>query len=142
MWIWAILLIVAGICLAVMELFIPSGGLLALLAMLSIVGGVVAGFVHDPVLGSSLFAVVVIGGPIGLAAALKWWPKTAIGQRVLLREQSSDDVLPDIPETRTLKTLVGHEGVAKSKMLPSGVISIEGRTVDAFSEGMPIEPGR
>lgn len=38
--------------------------------------------------------------------------------------------------------MVGKIGVAKSKMLPSGAILIDGRTVDAYSEGVPIDPGQ
>ena len=45
------------------------------------------------------------------------------------------------PRRDHLKGLVGQVGHAKSKMLPSGMITIEGRTIDAMSEGMPIEPG-
>ncbi len=142
MWIWAVLLVMLGISLAALELFIPSGGILAFLAICSIAGGVVLGFMDSPVFGLSLFTGVIIGVPIALGVALKWWPRTAIGQRVLLRVRSSEEVLPDTPQTRSLKSLVGCEGVAKSKMLPSGVISIEGRTIDAFSEGMPIEIGQ
>jgi membrane-bound ClpP family serine protease len=37
---------------------------------------------------------------------------------------------------------VGKIGQAKSMMLPSGAVLVEGRTIDAVSEGMPIEPGQ
>jgi membrane-bound serine protease (ClpP class) len=70
------------------------------------------------------------------------WPQTPIGRRILLRALSSGDVLPDSPKQRMLKELVGQIGVAKSKMLPSGAITIDGRTIDAYSEGMPIEAGQ
>jgi membrane-bound serine protease (ClpP class) len=38
--------------------------------------------------------------------------------------------------------MIGKRGSAKTKMLPSGVVVIEGRTYDAVSEGMPIEAGQ
>ncbi len=41
-----------------------------------------------------------------------------------------------------LKRLVGRVGRAKSKLLLSGVITIDGRTVDAVSESQPIEVGQ
>ena len=55
---------------------------------------------------------------------------------------TSEDVLPDDPEKERLKGLIGRTGRAKSKMLLSGVITIDGRTVDAVSESMPVEVGQ
>ena len=37
--------------------------------------------------------------------------------------------------------LQGRVGVAKTKMLPSGAIIIDGTAYDAISDGMPIDPG-
>ena len=51
-------------------------------------------------------------------------------------------MLPDDPALRNLKDLVGKEGRAKCKMLPGGVVVIDGHTVEAVSEGVPIEAGQ
>lgn len=32
--------------------------------------------------------------------------------------------------------------VAKTKMLPSGVVEVDGQTYDAVSDGLPVEPGQ
>jgi membrane protein implicated in regulation of membrane protease activity len=61
---------------------------------------------------------------------------------VLLKVPTSEEVLPDDPDRRRLKELVGQVGRAKSKMLPSGAVEIGGRTVDALSEGMAVDPGQ
>ena len=74
--------------------------------------------------------------------AFKYWPKTAMGRRLLLSAPKSEDVLPDDPEKERLKGLIGRTGRAKSKLLLSGVVTIDGRTVDAVSESMPIEVGQ
>lgn len=141
-WVWAILLLVLGIGLAVLELFIPSGGILCILAAASVVGAVIMGFRQGPIMGFSILILAVVGLPAMLVLALKYWPRTAFGRRVLLAAPKSEDVLPDDPNLRALKALVGRVGRAKSRMLPAGVISIDGRTVDALSEGMPIDPGQ
>lgn len=141
-WVWAILLLVLGIGLAVLELFIPSGGILCILAAASVVGAVIMGFRQGPIMGFSILILAVVGLPAMLVLALKYWPRTAFGRRVLLAAPKSEDVLPDDPSLRALKGLVGRVGRAKSRMLPAGVISIDGRTVDALSEGMPIDPGQ
>lgn len=141
-WVWAILLLVLGIGLAVLELFIPSGGILCILAAASVVGAVIMGFRQGPIMGFSILILAVVGLPAMLVLALKYWPRTAFGRRVLLAAPKSEDVLPDDPNLRALKALVGRVGRAKSRMLPAGVISIDGRTVDALSEGIPIDPGQ
>lgn len=141
-WLWAIVLIILGIGLAVLELFVPSGGVLAFLSLASIAAGMVAGFMAGPVVGLIILIAVMIVLPSGLALAIKWWPQTPIGRRILLRVARGEDVLPDNPYRRSLREMVGKIGVAKSKMLPSGAILIDGRTVDAYSEGVPIDPGQ
>ena len=37
--------------------------------------------------------------------------------------------------------MVGKVGTARTPMLPSGAISIDGRTIDAVSQGLAIDPG-
>jgi membrane-bound serine protease (ClpP class) len=54
----------------------------------------------------------------------------------------AEDVLPDDPLRRQLKGLIGRLGRAKCRMLPSGVVAIDGQTLDAMSEGMVIEAGQ
>ena len=40
------------------------------------------------------------------------------------------------------RELVGKIGIARSKMLPSGAVEIEGHMIDAVSQGQAIEPGQ
>ena len=141
-WVWAVLLILVGLALAAMELFIPSGGILAFLSVSALGGAIVLGFMQDSSVGLGMLVVVLVGLPVTVVMLFRVWPHTPIGRRILLRVQSSEDVLPDGPKQRMLKGLVGQIGVAKSKMLPSGAITIEGRTIDAYSEGLPIEIGQ
>jgi membrane-bound serine protease (ClpP class) len=61
---------------------------------------------------------------------------------MLLTMPDTSEVLPDSPQQRYLKGLIGRVGQAKSKMLPSGAVVVDGRTIDAVSEGMPIEIGQ
>jgi membrane-bound ClpP family serine protease len=141
-WIWAVLLLLVAAGLAVLEVFFPSAGILGFLATAAAVGAVVMAYYEGPAVGT----VFLIGTPIGLVAllmlAFKYWPKTAMGRRVLLTAQKGDDVLPDDPEKQGLKSLVGRTGRAKSKLLLSGAVTVDGRTIDAVSESMPIEVGQ
>jgi membrane-bound ClpP family serine protease len=141
-WIWAVLLLMLGIGLAVMEVFFTSAGILAVLSAMSLLAAVVMGFYQGPLAGALILVGVVVGLPVIIVLAFQYWPKTAMGRRVLLMAPKSEDVLPDDPDKEMLKGLVGRTGRAKSKLLLSGVITIDGRTVDAVSESMPVEVGQ
>lgn len=140
-WVWAVMLIVVALGLAVLELFVPSGGVLAFLSIASIIGSLILAFKSGPVVGLAFLIGVIIGLPTCFGMAVKWWPHTPIGRRILLRA-GGEDVLPDDDFHRGLKGLIGQTGEARSKMLPSGAVSINGRTIDAYTEGVPIEPGQ
>lgn len=141
-WVWAILLLVTGLALATMEIFIPSGGILGFLAVAALVASVVVAFLHSALVGLVILATALFGLPVVAILGFKFWPRTAIGRRVLLTTPQSQDVLPDNPRLRVLKSLIGKVGRAKGPMLPSGPVVIEGRTIDAVSEGMAIEAGQ
>ncbi len=141
-WIWAVLLLVLGLGLAMLEVLVPSGGLLGFLAVAAILGSIVVGFVQSWAAGLALSAAALVAVPVIVVFALRWWPHTPIGRRVLLGVPTEQDILPDSPKVRDLKGLVGRVGRAKSQMLLSGAVVIDGRTYDAMSESQPIDAGQ
>jgi membrane-bound serine protease (ClpP class) len=136
------LLLALSMGLAVLEVFFPSAGILAFLSVSAMLGAIIMGFRQGPAAGLGILALAFAGVPTVVALAFHWWPKTSMGKQVLLMAPKAEDVLPDDPERRRLKSLVGQIGRAKCPMLPGGVIAIDGRTVDAVSEGMAIEAGQ
>jgi len=141
-WVWAVILLLLGLVLAVGDIFLPSGGVLAFLALCAIVGSIVMAFMESSVLGLAVLAGALIGLPVVVVLALYLWPKTSFGKRILLHVPTSEDVLPENSSRRALQELVGRVGRAKSKMLPSGIILIDNQAHDATSEGLPVEPGQ
>ncbi len=141
-WIWAVCLIVLGVGLAVLEVFFPSAGILGFLAACSILGGILLGFRQSAVAGIMILLVSIAGLPIALALALKYWPHTAVGRRVLLTAPTREDVMPADPERERQRAMIGQVAEAKCDMLPAGAIVLEGRTIDAVTEGMPVDAGQ
>lgn len=139
---WAIVLLLLGLALVVLEAFIPSGGILGALAVLSVVSSVVLAFYSGPATGMFFLVTAIVAVPALLAMVFNWWPNTPIGRRLLLTVPDEDEVKPNDPQREILKALVGKVGVAKSVMLPSGPVLIQGRTIDALSEGVAIESGQ
>lgn len=135
----AVILLAVGLAVIVLELFVPSGGVLAIVSAAAIVGSIVAALMHeDRTIGMSFAVAEVIAVVGGLALIVRWWPQSSIGRRIAPELPREDEILPD---NESLKQLVGKVGYAKSMMLPSGAVVVEGRTVNAVSEGMAIEAG-
>jgi membrane-bound ClpP family serine protease len=140
---WSALLLLLGLMLVLVEVFVPSGGVLGFLSIGSLMAAIVLAFYHRGVeVGFLFLGITAIAVPTVLVLAFRWWPKTPMGRRLLLDLPTSEEVLPDTPQRRTLRQMVGKLGVAKSMMLPSGAVLIDGQTIDALSEGTPIEAGQ
>jgi membrane-bound ClpP family serine protease len=141
--IWAGLLLLLGLALVMTEVFVPSGGILGVLALVSIVAAIALAFFRGGTFAGFMFVLVsMIAVPTILVLAFQWLPDTAVGRRLLASAPTSEEVLPDDEERRALRELVGKIGRAQSSMLPSGAVEIDGRTIDAVSDGMPIERGQ
>jgi membrane-bound ClpP family serine protease len=138
---WAILLLLAGCALVVLEVFIPSGGIIAILAAVAFVGSIVIAFQESPttgpMIGFMVAAVTVLAVPTLVALAFKYWPTTRMGKSFLGELPTDTEVLPEDPR----RTLIGRVGVARTKMLPSGAVEVDGQMIDAVSQGQAIEPG-
>jgi membrane-bound ClpP family serine protease len=140
---WIILLLMAGVVLIVLELFIPSGGILSFLSLAAVAGAIVLAYYHyDVVTGTTFLAFAAIAMPIVIGAALRWWPNTPMGRRILIRPPAEEELFSTDDLGRAMRHLIGKRGVAKSPLLPAGAVSIEGRIYDAISEAAPIESGQ
>jgi membrane-bound ClpP family serine protease len=140
--IWAGILLAFGLSATALELFIPSGGVLGLLSLVCLLSAVGLAFHQNTWAGMGFLAAVVVGVPCVLGLAVRWWPSTRMGRRLLLEVPTEDEVLPDSELRRGLKSLLGKVGEARTLMTPSGAVLIEGRTINALSEGLTIEPGQ
>ena len=135
---WAVLLMLIGCGLVVMEIFIPSGGILGFLSGVCIIGSVVMAFNRDTTTGIGFIVITLVAVPAAIGLAFKYWPHTPMGKAFLGELPDEDDVKPD--DSR--RELVGRVGTARSKMLPSGSVSIDGKLVDAVSQGPAIDVGQ
>jgi membrane-bound ClpP family serine protease len=141
--VWPSLLMLVGVAMVMAEIFIPSGGVIGFLSFSSIVAAIVLAFVQSgPMLGIVFIMIACVAVPVALVAAFRFLPDTPVGKRLLPTIPTTDEVMPDNEERRRLRELVGHTGRAKSKMLPSGAVEVDGHIIDAISEGGPIESGQ
>jgi membrane-bound ClpP family serine protease len=135
----AILALVLGCVLLVSEVFIPSSGLLGILSGAGFLLAIYFAFRDGGItfaIGTVAIEVLLI--PVLLGVALKYLPYTPIGKVLLGEPPKEEDVAVEDPR----RALVGKIGVARSKMLPSGSVEIDGHMLDAVSQGQAIEPGQ
>jgi membrane-bound ClpP family serine protease len=141
--VWALILLAVGLLFLVLEFFVPSSGLLGVLCGLSIVGAIVLGFMAGPLPGSAILLAVLVIVPVLIIVGVQWWPETPIGKLILIpRPASSEEVLPPNLVSSHRDELVGKRGIARSLMLPGGVVEIDRQSFDAVSTGLTIEPGQ
>lgn len=127
-----VLLFVLCAILLVLEIFIPSLGLLTVLALLSLAGGLALFFQVSAAAGWMGVWTAVVLIPAVWIIVYKLLPKTKIGQILELRK--CEDALPGIPDQDQLHGLVGQTGVVFSPLRPVGVCRFDGKKVVCVSE--------
>lgn len=137
----SLILIGIGFLVVFLEFFVPSAGMLGVLSAVLIISGIVAAFFHSLSFGTLMLLITVVAIPIIFACMIKIWPHTPIGKRILIGDLTDEDVLPNDEHYTRLESFIGQLGVAKTKMLPSGIVVIDGEKLDAVSDGFAIEPG-
>jgi membrane-bound ClpP family serine protease len=140
--VWVLLLLVVGLAVMVLEVFLPSGGILGFLSLTAIVAAIATAFLEmGATAGFVVLAVATVVVPTVLALAFRWFPETPLGRRVLPPPPDPADVAPAAARRLELEKLLGRSGRALSEMLPWGVVEIDGMRVEAQSDGGPIECG-
>jgi membrane-bound serine protease (ClpP class) len=137
---WSMILVALGFAVVALELFVPSAGMLGVVAAILFISGIITGFFHSLQTGAVLLLITTLCLPLLFVLLVKVWPNTPIGRRVLIGQVSAEDVLPK-GESYNREELIGKKGFAKTKMLPSGMIKIGDRSYDAVSDGFAIEAG-
>ncbi len=135
----------AALLLLMAEVFIPSGGLLGLGSAAAAIGGIVVLFRYNQTWGLLGILGVLVMGPMAFGFALKIWPSTPIGRRMLLGDRTEEDIAKEQQALREqqerLRALVGAQGVALTPLRPVGTIQLGNQRFDALSEIDLIEPG-
>ena len=134
--IWPLLLLAFGLMLLMVEAFLPTGGLIGLLAVGCLGVSVYQAFsVSDaPTLGWKFLAAEVILIPVAMIVAIQLWPKTPFAKRYFLRPPAPEEL--DLAHSpHRLDHLIGEIGRTLTPLRPSGVVDFEGRRIEGRSEG-------
>ncbi|MFM7107718.1 MAG: NfeD family protein [Planctomycetaceae bacterium] len=142
MLVWIVALFLVGLAVMVLEVFVPSGGVLGFLSVLAIGAAIVTSFVEQgAAFGMAVLGVAFLAVPTVLAVAFRLFPETPLGRRVLPPPPAADEVRPGAARRRRLEALVGRRGRAAGELVPWGTVEIDGMACEAVSETGPIAAG-
>ncbi len=144
--IWAIICLAIALVLFVIEIFIPSGGLIGLAAAAALTAGIVLLFRVNTTLGLVGATVSLLALPFVIGYGLKIAPGTPV-----LRWLSLNSPEGRAADARSLErgdadgdadaALVGQEGTAVTDLRPVGTCLIAGRRRECLSDSGMVHAG-
>jgi len=141
----AFLLLAVGLVLLVAEVFIPSGGVILVLAIGSLLSALVcawnAWWPKNPAYFFGFLGTMVVLLPASVAFAFHLWPSTPLGRRAILEAPSPQEIEAFAGDQPERERLVGQAGETVTLLNPAGMVRIAGQRYHGQSEGMMIEAG-
>jgi membrane-bound ClpP family serine protease len=122
------LLFLIGLVLLVGEVLLPTHGLLGALGLIAIVGGIGYAFRFNTMLGVGLLTGTVLASPFAFALAMKVYPHTPIGKRMILNATMG-------APRELVRLSIGDVGRAVSDLRPAGQCQFSTGEYEAHSEG-------
>jgi membrane-bound serine protease (ClpP class) len=128
-------LLAIGAVLAFTELFVPTGGLLAIGTAVCLVASVVLFFMHSPVWGFAALLSYCAGAPLALVYGFKLWARSPVARRMVLGGTDADDEegAPIRGDART-GVHIGDTGTVITGLRPVGTARFGTERVEVLSE--------
>ena len=133
----AIILLVLGFALVVIEMYIPGFGAPGILGCILLVGGVIAA---RPTPLQALFMAVIIIAL--LCVALSVFVHSASRGRLARSNLVLKEVSTRANVENALHFFVGKEGVARTALRPAGIAEFDGVKLNVLTEGEFIDVGK
>lgn len=140
------LLVIVGLGIIASEIFIPSAGMLSILAACCFGGSVYCAYKawYEPGYLAAFWSYVVcmiIGIPAFVGFGLHLLPNTALGHQLLAGPQDLATLTPFQEEEQRLRELIDQHGQATTLFSPGGMVQIGREKFHAESEGVIIDTG-
>lgn len=137
-----------------LELFIPSGGVLAIVCAAAVFGSIASLFAYDTSAGGFALVAYLVAAPFAVVYGIKLWARTSIGRNLILgstesaRTNEMDEETAALEAARirheqvqSLRSMIGRQGEVITTLRPVGVVLIDGERIDALAESGVIEEG-
>ena len=123
------LLLAIGVALIFLEVFIPSGGIIGIVALASLALGIYGFFSQGQLVTGFLTA---IGSVVFVIAMFSFMLR-----RISLMESQDADAFTSVDSS--LEEVMGRSGIARSPLRPAGVALIDGKRIDVVAASGFIE---
>ena len=128
-----LLLLLAGLVLLVAEAFVPSGGLIGILALGLLGVSLYFAFNLSLTMGLRFVVAELILIPVAAIVAIQVWPRTPMARRIFLPPPTAEELTVSHARPR-LDHLIGEFGRALTPLRPSGLVDFDGRRLDGLAE--------
>lgn len=136
----AILLFLLTAFLIIAEVFVPSGGIISILAAAALVAGIYLFFSFSVTAGWIGIVVAIVMVPLVIYFAYRIFPHTRFGRAVILSPtvRTAGDAIPDTPN---LKGLLNKTATTLTPLRPVGMCDFDGKRLECVAETGYIEKG-
>jgi membrane-bound serine protease (ClpP class) len=135
---WCLLLFVLGVSLIIAEFFLP-GGVCGIAGVALLIGSTGMGINAYPEYALFIIIGELAGACAGVGIGLYGLARTRLGQAFFL--STTHDTAEGFVNIDHESVAVGAAGVVLTALRPSGTIEVEGKRIDAVSDGDLIEEG-
>lgn len=142
--IWSLVLFAVGLVIVVVEVIVPSGGILGIAAFGALVGSLYCAYQLNAWAAAALAGIELVCVPIVVVLAFKILPKTSLGRQLILSPPTPPPVTGNPAASASgdgYSWLLGVEGKAATMLRPSGTAEIGGRRVSVVTRGEMISLG-
>ena len=130
-------MIVTGLVLVAVDFYLPGFVLASVGALLMLGASALCASIYGLVPAVALFIVEVALGVAVAYAAIHYFPKTAVGRKMILAKTQTGERA----QVAHNPDMVGRLGMAHSVLRPSGMAIIDGKRLDVVAESGMIERG-
>jgi membrane-bound serine protease (ClpP class) len=137
---WSVILFVLGLAFLIIEFFVPGFGIFGVSGILMILIGIVFA---APTIGQGFFTIVIAVAATAILIPIlyKLFGGPKLFRRLVLDEaETVDKGYVNIPDN-SLSGLLGKTGDAITPLRPAGIIVVDGKRLDAISDGSYMPSG-
>ena len=139
MWL-AIGLAAAGVLAIILEVFVPSAGIIGIAGLGSIIASIVIAYQRlGNLIGSIYLAVVLILVPIFIVLYFRFFPRSPIGRWLISQDRQEPEKGYSSFTPEKYVDLIGKEGTSLTILRPVGMVRIDGQKYSAVTGGEFIE---
>ncbi len=140
---YAVFFLCLGFALVILEVLLPSGGLISIFAGLALIASLVLAFQENAGMGFSFLIAQMVALPILMIIGFSILPKTFIGRKIILSPAPEDDKSRGSAgvSEEDYTSLIGKKGKAVSDLRPSGTVEINDRRYSVVTKGEMIDAG-